>query len=1409
MSFNQETSPKRSVFGAASHKLLATWGLLGFILLGAVAVLGLSAVNIVSQRAAILADGQRDTTNLARSLKQHAELSFGKADVLLTAIVERLENDKLDQKALERLKAWFRQEVNQSSQFVSFAFVDSNGSLVLTTAGDGSSKQLSDRDYFTYHQTHDDDALHIGRPVLGRAAGDWLIPLTRRVNRPDGTFGGVAVAAIDPKYFQKFYNTIDLGKNGAVLLASLDGTLMVRRPFLESNIGRDLSNSGIFKQLKQSPRGTVAITALTDGITRLNSYEQDETYPFVVAVAKSVDEMLAPWQQYAMRRGFEAISVAAFMSLLGAAVWRSTRTLSRNSETLAKLNGDLLESKTLLSSTLAALGEGVVVQDEASHIISYNPSAERILGVNRDELLGATLPQLCRGAIREDGSDFPGDEHPAALALATNTPQETVVMGLKRGDGSINWISINSVPIKVDENSVPRLVVTSFVDITERKLAQETLAQAITAIPDGFVIYDNNDRLVVCNDAYKEIYAATAPAIKNGVTFSELLQYGIDRGQYPEAGQTAQQQSEWLTERLKWHFASNSDVVQQLPNGRWLQIRERRTASGYIVGVRTDVTQIKHETAKLQAVIENFPGGICFLDADYNVTTWNRSFLTLLDLPPELFDSGRVDLETVYRVKAERGEYGPGDPIEQVRLRVEAARIAEGQSFELTRPDGAVLEVRGNPIKGGGYITTYTDVTARHAAAQRLFESERLAQEKSSTLQLTLAHMSQGLSMYDASGRLIVWNDRYADIYCCPPDFLKSGLKVEEIAAHLSRIGYSGTDEPDWRQKIVDDNCFASTLRFNDGRAIRIVRRSIGGSGWVATHEDISEQVRAETELFQQSAELARTNLRFDAALTNMTQGLCLFDADRRLVISNARFQEIYNLPPEMVASGTSLEAILDHQYRNGVKDERTIEDNLRAIPSLGQQTVSTPDGRVISIRRTPVEGGGWVATHEDVTEQIHAQAEITRLARHDVLTGLANRAEFNAKLAEASKRVKRYGGAITVMMLDLDKFKAVNDTLGHPAGDKLLVEVAQRMKSSLRETDVLARLGGDEFAIIQEGGTTQHEGAIALALRIIHSITQPFDLDGHQANIGTSVGIAMAPEHGLEPEDLLKSADLALYAVKSGGRNDYRIFQPEMLEAAHSQQTAESELRDAIEREEFELYYQPVMDAKTLRISGAEALIRWRHPTRGLIGPDQFIPLAEMTGLIAPLGDWVLQRACADAASWPEHIRVAVNVSAVQFKKGNLFDVILCTLVETGLAPDRLELEITETVLLENQEAHLANIRQLKNLGISIALDDFGTGYSSMNYLTVFPFDKIKIDKSFTQGALNRRDYKAVIASTLALAQGLGTVTTAEGVETQEQLEYMREAGVTFVQGYLLGRPVPVSQLDIHNINSAQEMVA
>jgi diguanylate cyclase (GGDEF)-like protein len=663
-----------------------------------------------------------------------------------------------------------------------------------------------------------------------------------------------------------------------------------------------------------------------------------------------------------------------------------------------------------------------------------------------------------------------------------------------------------------------------------------------------------------------------------------------------------------------------------------------------------------------------------------------------------------------------------------------------------------------------------------------------------------LRNMSQGLCLFDPDQRVVVANARYAELYRLSEDQVKPGTALRDILQAREKNGTGFTTDPD-AYLVVNVRQATEIQKLADGRVISIKRQPMSNGGWLTTHEDVTAEKHSEKLLAEKAAELEVMNTRFSTALSNMAQGLCMFDGERRLTVWNDRYVELLSMPAHLLKVGTPLQDILTSRVSTGMQrapDDPAVQARVKellALPSDASRIDELLDGKWVMLTRQPMAGGGWVTLIEDITERRRAEAEIVHLARHDVLTGLANRAEFNARLDEASRRLKRNGGTLTVMMVDLDKFKAVNDTLGHLAGDQLLSEVARRLQSTLRDTDVLARLGGDEFAIIQEGGADQREGAAALALRIIEAISTPFDLNGQQVEVGTSIGIALAPENGVEPDELLKRADLALYSVKSSGRNDYRLFRNEMLEIVHTQQSAERELREAIAQAQFELHYQPVVDVKTRELRGVETLVRWRHPVRGLIAPDHFIPLAESTGLIVPLGEWILSQACADAANWPSPIKVAVNISAIQFKKGNLFEVILATLVKSGLQPERLELEITETSLLENQEAHLTTIRQLKNLGLSIALDDFGTGFSSINYLTIFPFDKIKIDKSFTKGILSRADCNAVVASTLALAKGLGIITTVEGVETEEQFEYMRTAGVELAQGYLFGKPVPISE--------------
>jgi diguanylate cyclase (GGDEF)-like protein len=379
--------------------------------------------------------------------------------------------------------------------------------------------------------------------------------------------------------------------------------------------------------------------------------------------------------------------------------------------------------------------------------------------------------------------------------------------------------------------------------------------------------------------------------------------------------------------------------------------------------------------------------------------------------------------------------------------------------------------------------------------------------------------------------------------------------------------------------------------------------------------------------------------------------------------------------------------------------------------------------------------------------------------------------------------------------MLDLDRFKTVNDSLGHPAGDALLKEVARRLNKITRETDCVARLGGDEFAVLQAVEQDQRESAVTLSNRILHEIRQPYDLDGRTLNVETSIGMAFAPQDGTTADALIKHADLALYQAKAEGRDRFCFFEPEMEALARENRDLEDDLRRAIGRNEFELHYQTIFDLEHHRCGGVEALVRWHHPERGLIRPDQFIPFAEESGLIVPLGRWILHQACADAVKWSPRIRVGVNLSSVQFRQEDLLDVIKSALKETGLPPQRLMLEITETVLLENNEENLALLHELKKLGISIVLDDFGIGYSSMTYLQTFPFDGIKIDQSFIQ-TMSDHSGAAIVCAIAGLGRSLDMATTAEGVETVNQLTFLRAAGCRYAQGYLLSRPVPASEL-------------
>ncbi len=555
---------------------------------------------------------------------------------------------------------------------------------------------------------------------------------------------------------------------------------------------------------------------------------------------------------------------------------------------------------------------------------------------------------------------------------------------------------------------------------------------------------------------------------------------------------------------------------------------------------------------------------------------------------------------------------------------------------------------------------------------------------------------------------------------------------------------------------------------------------------------------KANESLLQRDADLRIQSERFEAAIENMSQGLCMFDRNRRLTIFNRRYATLYGLNPDQLKPGTSVETILALRVAAGAAPKDTtayVSDRMkeaRANESV-KNVHELVDGRFISVSHEPLPDGGWVATHEDITEKKRAETRISYLAHHDALTGLPNRVVLGAWLEEKLAGDGRQNG-VAVLCLDLDLFKRVNDTLGHQFGDLLLCQVASRLRTCVRDCDLVARLGGDEFAIVQMSAE-QPSSATRLSQRVIDVLGEPFDLDGHQIVIGTSIGVAIAPADGEQAFELLKNADLALYRAKTDGRNTFRFFERSMDARMQARRLLEVDLRKAIGDDQLELVYQPILSAATSTIVGFEALLRWNHPTRGRVAPDDFIPLAEEIGLINAIGEWVLRQACAEAATWPAHVKIAVNLSPVQFRGQNLATFVMTTLASSGLSPRRLELEVTEAVLVHEPDAVNETLTQLRSIGVRIAMDDFGTGYSSLSYLQRFPFDKIKIDKGFMQKTTTDEDAFAIVKAVISLGKSLGMTVTAEGVETREQFERLKAEECTEVQGYLFSPARPATE--------------
>ena len=545
------------------------------------------------------------------------------------------------------------------------------------------------------------------------------------------------------------------------------------------------------------------------------------------------------------------------------------------------------------------------------------------------------------------------------------------------------------------------------------------------------------------------------------------------------------------------------------------------------------------------------------------------------------------------------------------------------------------------------------------------------------------------------------------------------------------------------------------------------------------------EHARAQSEIAVQAE-------RFSVALQNMRQGLVMFDACGALIVCNEHFAELYKLPSELIKPGMT---IADQAaYRESVGTDK-LPGGQRLTEPGGSETVvnNLKDGRIIFIKRQRMAGGGWVSTHEDITELRQAEAKMAHMARHDALTDLPNRSTFRERLEACTDELPK-DAKFAVLYLDLDRFKSVNDSLGHPIGDALLRAAGARLAGAVRTGDIVARLGGDEFAVIQRLHENIAEAA-ALSERIIALLSAPYSIDGNSIVVGASVGIAISAENE-DADQLIRNADLALYCSKARGRGSYSYFRKEMSAQMQARRSLEADLRRALENKELVLYFQPLVTVRERRVQSFEALLRWNRPARGIVAPGEFIELAEDLGLIVPIGEWVFHEACREAAKWPSDIKVAVNLSAAQLKDPDLLNKVSNALNISGMSGHRLEVEITETIMLEETKNTISVLHALRAMGIRIAMDDFGTGYSSLDNLRLFPFDKLKIDRAFVSELGKREDCAAIIRAAAGLAKSLGMVATAEGIETEDQLMRVALEGCTEAQGFLFSRPMPSSQI-------------
>jgi diguanylate cyclase (GGDEF)-like protein len=782
---------------------------------------------------------------------------------------------------------------------------------------------------------------------------------------------------------------------------------------------------------------------------------------------------------------------------------------------------------------------------------------------------------------------------------------------------------------------------------------------------------------------------------------------------------------------------------------------------------------ILDETRTREAVLEGLSQGFMLYDADDRLVLRNSHFLRIFPDLKTISVSGAVYEDVI---RAEITTVNCPDPTEEFAARMQ--RHAQPQSvYEFQSTDGRWVLVSENRTRDGGTVVVYTDIT-----------DLKLRDALGALCALP------GVVVYQ---RVVTPDEKVRYTYISESCFELFGVSAATILANPDAL--TNTHSPEYKTNFRERLIAASKAMSTWDVEASIV--SADGKKKF-THAIARPEKLRDGSVLWTGIILDETRTR-EAVVESLSQGLVFYDADDRLVLRNRYFVDLNPHLSNIAVSGAKYEDVVRAEFATARGNSLPIPDAGDDVSARLRQHLEPhsmferqmSDGRWVLVNENRTSDGGTVVLYTDITELKRRESEIQYLAEHDGLTGLYNRAAFQRAAEAAVKSAKSRGSLAAIFFMDLDYFKSINDTLGHLAGDELIKSVSKRLLDCASEIDTVARFGGDEFGLVVSDAVSP-EAVGALASKILDAIKLPVDYHGQQIRPSCSIGIALSPTDGVLVDELMKNADLALYRSKAEGRGTFSFFESQMDAAARARRAIEIDLRNAIDNDELELHYQPQIDAFTEEVIGFEALVRWRTPERGLVPPGEFIPVAEETGLIAKIGEWVLRRACADALSWPDSVAIAVNLSLVQFKNTKIVNLVASILEETGLPARRLELEITESVLLNDKDDHLVILRRLKDLGIRISMDDFGTGYSCLGTLRSFPFDKIKVDRSFVSDLETNPDAGAIVHAVLGLGHSLGMMTCAEGVETSEQLSFLRSEGCSEIQGYFYSRPKPLDQI-------------